>query len=104
MLPIEKTTLENAAAILEKYGYINENKAVVDVLQELQKVNIDMWHGEDPGTVDDLDLMFYPNDGIYRGNLYRAGKMIGDFVVTNSLMLEALFPQLFVGLKEGSRS
>lgn len=34
MLPIEKTTLENAAAILEKYGYTHGSRAVMEALKE----------------------------------------------------------------------
>ena len=34
MLPIEKTTLENAAAIRDKYGYIDSGRAVMEALKE----------------------------------------------------------------------
>ena len=55
---------------------------------------IDMWYGNEPETVEKLDVYFYPNEGVYRGNLYKAGKMIGDYVTNDSLELEKSFPQI----------
>ena len=55
---------------------------------------IDMWYGNSIAEVDKLDVFFYPNAGEYRGNLYKAGKMIGDYVTNDSLELEKSFPQI----------
>lgn len=57
-------------------------------------INIDMWYGDDNKDADKIDIAFYPNDGEYRGNIYKNGKMIGDYVCTDSLELEKAFPQL----------
>jgi len=57
-------------------------------------VKIDMWY-EDEKPVS-VDCCFYPNDGIYRGNLYNAdGKAIGDFSSTDSVEIEEKFPGIF---------
>ena len=57
-------------------------------------INIDMWHGDKHTEADKIDVSFYPNDGEYRGNIYKAGKNIGDYVCTDSTELEKAFPQL----------
>lgn len=57
-------------------------------------MKIDMWYRDHKSTVDRLDIVFYPNDCCYRGNLYRAGKMIGDYSTHDSVELEKAFPQL----------
>ena len=57
-------------------------------------VKIDMWY-EDEKPVS-VDCCFYPNDDIYRGNLYNAdGKAIGDFSSTDSVEIEEKFPGIF---------
>lgn len=60
----------------------------------MAKVNIDMWHGDKKEDVDKIDISFYPNDGEYRGNIYKNGRMIGDYTCSDSLTLETIFPQL----------
>ena len=55
---------------------------------------IDMWYGDQITDVDELDVFFYPNAGQYRGNLYRSGKMIGDYTTESSIELENTFPQI----------
>ena len=57
-------------------------------------MTIDFWYGNQIADVDKLDVFFYPNEGVYRGNLYRAGKMIGDYTTTSSTELEKSFPQI----------
>lgn len=57
-------------------------------------INIDMWYGDDHKQADKIDITFYPNDGEYRGNIYKNGKMIGDYVCNDSIELEKSFTQL----------
>lgn len=57
-------------------------------------INIDMWYGDDHKQADKIDITFYPNDGEYRGNIYKNGKMIGDYVCDDSIELEKSFLQL----------
>lgn len=57
-------------------------------------INIDMWYGDDHKEADKIDISFYPNDGQYRGNIYKNGKAIGDYTCTDSVELEKNFPQL----------
>lgn len=54
----------------------------------------DMWYGHSIEDADKIDIAFYLNDGEYRGNIYKSGKMIGDYCCKDSLLLEKLFPQL----------
>lgn len=51
-------------------------------------IDIDMWYGDKSTEVDKLDIAFYPNEGNYRGNLYRNGKIIGDYVCDSSAQLK----------------
>lgn len=57
-------------------------------------INIDMWYKDSQKEVDKIDITFYPNDGQYRGNIYKQGRIVGDYVCTDSLGLEKAFPQL----------
>lgn len=43
---------------------------------------------------DKIDVVFYPNDCEYRGNIYKRGKTIGDYSCKDSVLLEKAFPQL----------
>ena len=43
---------------------------------------------------DKIDVSFYPNDGEYRGNIYKNGKIIGDYTCNDSIELEKTFSQL----------
>ena len=56
-------------------------------------INIDMWYGDDHKEADKIDVSFYPNDGEYRGNIYKNGKTIGDYTSNNSVELEKSFSQ-----------
>ena len=58
------------------------------------KTYIDFWHGETAAEADKIDSLFYPNSGEYRGNIYKEGKIIGDYTCSSSVELEKLFPQL----------
>lgn len=55
---------------------------------------VDMWFGNTPEEADKITISFYPNDCEYRGNIYKDGKIIGDYVCSDSLLLEKIFPQL----------
>lgn len=55
-------------------------------------VYIDMWYGDKPTEADKIS--FYDLDAEYRGNIYKNGKMIGDYSCKDSLELEKAFPQL----------
>lgn len=57
-------------------------------------LSVDMWYGDKKEDADKIDVYFYPGDGEYRGNIYKCGKIIGDYVCGDSTMLENLFPQL----------
>lgn len=57
-------------------------------------VNIDMWYGDTKEEADKISVMFYPNGCEYRGNIYKDGKIIGDYTCESSVELEDAFPQL----------
>ncbi|RFZ78257.1 hypothetical protein DS742_14180 [Lacrimispora amygdalina] len=57
-------------------------------------INIDMWYGGNKKEADKIDITFYPNEGKYRGNIYKNGKAIGDYSCKDSVLLEKAFPQL----------
>lgn len=57
-------------------------------------MKIDMWYGDRFSEVDKISIAFYPNEGRYRGNMYKNGKAIGDYSCTDSVKLEKAFPQL----------
>lgn len=50
-------------------------------------LKIDVWYKDE--KIARYDCFFYPNDGIYRGNLFnRDGKVIGDYWCNDSVELE----------------
>jgi len=59
-------------------------------------MKIDLWY---PGEkVAYVSYTFYPNDVIYRGNLYNAdGKPIGDWSSRDSMEIERRFHRIFNG-------
>ena len=57
-------------------------------------MNIDMWYGDKHTDADKIDITFYPNEGKYRGNIYKDGKAIGDYVCNDSVELEKKFSWL----------
>ena len=51
---------------------------------------IDMWYGDEFNTDDyAVSCTFYPNDAIYRGNIYRLsdGKIVGDYSCSDSVRI-----------------
>lgn len=58
------------------------------------KINIDMWYGDKKEDADKIDISFYPNDGKYQGNIWKDGRMIGDYACNDSVALGKIFPQL----------
>lgn len=57
-------------------------------------IKIDMWYGDNHTEVDKIDIAFYPNNGEYRGNVYKDGKIVGDYVCNDSVELEETFNHL----------
>lgn len=57
-------------------------------------LKIDMWYGHHVSAADRLDCTFYPNDGVYRGNLYSGPRPIGDYTATDSAELADYFRNL----------
>ena len=57
-------------------------------------IKIDLWYGDKLENADRIDIFYYANDGIYRGNIYKAGRAIGDYETPDSLELPATFNQL----------
>ena len=55
---------------------------------------IDMWYGDSYTEADKIDICFYDNESEYRGNIYKNGKIIGDYVCNDSVKLEKCFKQL----------
>lgn len=55
-------------------------------------INLDMWYGDtyNPNT-DTVSVCFYPNECIYRGNIKRNGKYIGDFSGKDSVEISKRF-------------
>ena len=61
---------------------------------EFTMIKIDMWYGNKHTEADNIDICFYDNECKYRGNIYKDGKIIGDYVCTDSVELEKKFTQL----------
>ena len=58
-------------------------------------MTVDMWYGNKVEECDGIDVFFYPNGSIYRGNIYLKGKAIGDFSTTDSVEIERVFKGKF---------
>ena len=57
-------------------------------------MNIDLFYENE--KIAYADCYFYPNDSIYRGNLYNAdGEIIGDYSARDSIEIEKRFPGIF---------
>lgn len=54
----------------------------------------DMWYGDQISDVDRIDISFSDADCVYRGNMYKNGKCIGDYECDDSVELGDAFPQL----------
>lgn len=59
-----------------------------------KRVQVDMWYGNVKEEADRISITFYPNSGEYCGNIYKDGKIIGDYTCESSVELEDAFPQL----------
>ena len=57
----------------------------------MKGIHFDFWYGHKLKDVTLIDAFFYPNERIYRGNIYINDKAIGDFYTDNSVALEKLF-------------
>lgn len=58
-------------------------------------LKFDFWYGDTLKDVDGVHVVFYPNEGLYRGNVCKAGRIIGDFTSSDSLEIEKYFPGIF---------
>lgn len=60
---------------------------------------IDYWYKngrEARKEVAFVDCFFYPNEGLYRGNIFDSNKKaIGDFTSDDSVEIERRFPGIF---------
>ena len=56
---------------------------------------LDMWYGDSPRSADKVTIAFYPNAGQYRGNIYKNGRIIGDYAANSWEKVEKMFPQLY---------
>ena len=58
-------------------------------------MRIDYWYN-DRRKAAYADCFFYPNEGVYRGNVYDSdGNMIGDYTASDSVEIEKRFPGIF---------
>ena len=57
-------------------------------------ISIDMWYGHKPEEVTGINWSFSDLDCVYRGNLYKNGKTIGDFTADTMPEVQEAFPQL----------
>lgn len=58
-------------------------------------MRIDYWYKDGRQAVY-ADCSFYPNEGVYRGNVYDSdGNMIGDYTASDSVEIEKRFPGIF---------
>ena len=58
-------------------------------------MKIDFWYGDTMEQITGISYSFYPNEGIYRGNLYKNGKPVADYVTTDSAEIEKIVPGIF---------
>lgn len=56
---------------------------------------VDYWNKLRQKDADRVTVSFYPNDGVYRGNLWKDGKAFADFVCNDSVELEKKFHGIF---------
>ena len=57
-------------------------------------LNIDMWYNNAVEEADKITVTFSDIDAMYRGNIYKDNKIIGDYSCNDSVELEKAFPQL----------
>lgn len=59
-------------------------------------MKIDMWYKNSKKDICYVDCFFYPNDCIYRGNVYdKNHEPIGDYATSDSTEIEKRFPGIF---------
>ena len=59
-------------------------------------MKFDFWFGHSMKDVAFADCEFYPNEGVYRGNMYDSTFLIiGDFCSRDSTTIEKKFPGIF---------
>lgn len=63
-------------------------------------IKIDMWYEYKPEEVTGINWSFYGYDVVYRGNLYKDEKMIGDYEADTMQEVKKAFPQLEEGIQE----
>lgn len=61
-------------------------------------IKIDMWYGNKASDADKVNITFYDLDCEYRGNIYRSGEYIGDYVADTTQEVKKSFPQLIFNL------
>ena len=49
---------------------------------------LDMWYGDSPRDADKIDIFFSDLDCIYRGNIYKNGRIIGDYFAKEAAQIE----------------
>lgn len=63
-------------------------------MSKLKNFTCDMWYNDKREDANKIDVFFFPNEGLYRGNIYKGEKIIGDYTCKDSVLLEKMFPQL----------
>lgn len=58
-------------------------------------MHYDYWYGYRKRDADAVTVTFYPNEGVWRGNLWRKGEAIADFWSDDSVKIERAFPGIF---------
>ena len=57
--------------------------------------NIDIWYQNE--KIVKADCFFYPNENVYRGNLYNEnGKIVGDFSGQDSIEIENKLQEIII--------
>lgn len=59
----------------------------------LGSYQINLWYGNKPSEIDNLDISWSDNRLAYVGNLYIKGKPVGDFTTENTKQVEEWFSQ-----------
>ena len=57
-------------------------------------IKIDMLYNDNYKEADKIDVFFYGDSCEYRGNIFKNGVCIGDYVCNDSIELEKTFSQL----------
>lgn len=60
----------------------------------MSKIKIDMWYGDAHTNADKIDISWSDCDCCYRGNIYKAGIMIGDYSAKDFKAIERAFSHL----------